>query len=349
MASTARAAQTEKKGAEPAPSPPMGARGAHSVDQVEKIPFFIRLKAWWEGRDPLAVWQEYRAAFEELADSGDDRPKKKKIVIPTSFAPEKGWPESRVSFCEKAWGEGFTEPGGPDLVLELTKPLGLSPANSSMMLGVGLGGWLRAVSKEYNNWTIGLESDEEAARIAGELNVKAGMKSRSPIEHCDYEALELPAKKYDAIFAKEMFHRVQAKDEMFKALASSMKDQGQILFTDFVVESPAADSKPLRRWREAQPAPVHLTSLELMRDALETLGFDVRVVDDHTELHKANLLEGWAKLTERLPQLGLTQAELLHLVTEGESVARCITALDSGDLQVVRVHAIFRRIRLLSE
>jgi cyclopropane fatty-acyl-phospholipid synthase-like methyltransferase len=324
---------------------------AHAaVETVPPIPFNIRLKAWWEGRNPTYVYRDHLAANPPAAPAAAKSKAAAAAPAPEPEPEEEGtWPPSLLSFYEKAWGAGFLEPGGEDWAKYLVKPLALNPALTVLELGSRLGGSTRAVAQEFGVWMSGLEPDPELAATAMALSTKAGLQSRAPIESCDLSDLEVPPSKYDAIFAKEAFHRVRVKGDLLERLVHGLKEQGQLLFTDFVLRQDGIDSDALTRWTETEREHPYPMSIQTVRDALSGQNMDVRIAKDTTEEYKTNLLSGWNDLTNRVKSLNLTAREQEHMFHEGEVMAMRVAALDSGDLRVYRFHAIRKAIRLMSE
>lgn len=307
------------------------------------IPFLIRLKAWWDGRDPHSLWSEYGKKIQ---------PRRRPGTAPVDEPPddpEADWPASRLSFMAKAWGPGFHEPGGEKRVLDLAKPLGLNKEQTAAIIGVGLGGGLRAMTETFDLWTEALEPDVEAAEIARELIARSGLESRAPIIPCNINNLDLVKKRYHAIFAKEVFYRASDKNRLFTSLAEALKDRGQLLFTDFIVSDEGGDTPVLAKWKNALNWPAFPTTLTKLRSLLKEHEFEIRIGSDVTNEYKAISLQGWSDLTERVEELHLTPREQEHLYTEAERTARCIAAIDAGDLYVGRFHVMKKGIRLLSD
>src|SRR5947207_639404 len=61
-------------------------------------------------------------------------------------------PLSRMTVAQWLWGDGYLMPGGPDFVLELVKPFGLTPAMSTLDLSAGLGGPARAIAQTFGTY-----------------------------------------------------------------------------------------------------------------------------------------------------------------------------------------------------
>src|SRR3546814_9568167 len=78
-----------------------------------KIPFWVRLKAWWEGYD-LAI----RAKQQVPLDSG--------VLSQDAVHYEATGPRSmRLEVMQQIWGKGMSGPGDEDYILRLVKPLAL--------------------------------------------------------------------------------------------------------------------------------------------------------------------------------------------------------------------------------
>src|SRR3989337_2916840 len=113
----------------------------------DKVPFSVRLKAWWEGYD-LAVRPKQKTAL-DMGDLAQDAVRYE--------APEPRL--VRLEVMQQIWGKGMSGPGDEEYILRLVKPLGLKPAHTVIDFGAGLGGATRLISEKFDIWITGLESD----------------------------------------------------------------------------------------------------------------------------------------------------------------------------------------------
>ena len=123
-----------------------------------KIPFWVRLKAWWEGYD-LAIRQKQQIPV-DMGELSQD----------TVRYEEDQRVSKRLEIMQQLWGTGMSGPGDEEYILKLVKPFGLDPAFTVIDVGAGLGGATRLISEKFDIWITGLESDREVANAGMELS-----------------------------------------------------------------------------------------------------------------------------------------------------------------------------------
>lgn len=294
-----------------------------------------RFRAWWEGYDILPGQRT-----EALDAPSHD-------VRYEAGPPE--WQTARIRLAEALWGEGFITPGGPDYVLSMVKFFGLDPSMSVLDLGAGLGGATRVMSEKFGVWARGLEEDPQLAEAGMALSTKAGMAKRAPVERFNPETLGLKPKSIDCLFSKEYLFRVEHKREMLHALESGLKGRGQFLFTDYVQAKTHHSSELLEAWKEAEPSPAHLWSVQDYQNAFGKLHLDTRVIDDITESFHKMVTQRWAAYMLSVKSDGIDDELASVLMEEAELWTRRMQLLEADEMQLCRFHVVKKDTnRLLS-
>jgi len=315
------------------------ASASSGKDQV-RIPFRLRLKAWWEGYE-LQVHDKDRARRSRAAGAGD--------AAEETVAFER-WDEAHREVLQGVWGEGYVLPGGVEQTLQLVKPFGLNPAMSLLHLGAGLGGPSRLVVKKFGVWVTGMERESALAKAGMVLSTKAGLEKKAPIVPYDPEHFEGKAKTFDCVFAQEAFFDVEDKPRLFDMLDQMLKDNGQIVFTDYVLAKPKASSPILQQWSLGEPRTPHPWTVEEYTRALTEKRLDIRITEDITANFQKTVTLAWADFMAR-NRGGMSDKRLAAaLVEEVELWTRRVQALESGDLRVCRIYALKKsRGNLLSD
>lgn len=290
-----------------------------------KIPFKLRLKAWWDGND-LQV--------KPPAAPGGDKP-----VVPGD-SRALSWSEARIGLSQKIWGEGFSSPGEEDYILSLVKSLGLTPAMSVLDLGAGLGGAGRVMAQNFGCWVTSMEANPDLANAGNETSVKMGLAKKAPVEHFDPETIELKENAYDCVFSQGALFTMPGKERLLQQIDGSLKDRGQLLLTDFVKTEAASDDGALSEWIAKEPLKPQVWSIEDYTSYVEALGYDVRVIEDMSDRFKTMVLKGWAAFLSSIDKAGLDHETGAALVTEVELWTRRTQTLESGALRVSRLHAL---------
>lgn len=255
----------------------------------------------------------------------------------------------RLEVAQFVWGEGYCGPGTPEVIVNLVKPLNLSPKKTMLDLGAGLGGPARTIAKKYGVWITGLEPSPELAGIGMGQSVKAGMARRVSISPYDPETFAAFGQTFDCVFAKETFFRVDNKKRLFKVIEASLKVGGQVLVTDFVLGEPGSlEKEAIRQWIVREPVEPRPWAIDDLVTALEEASLDVRIAEDMTERYRRLITSGWVLSTDHLrPQVerlrdgGGSRQEFLNcLLDEFELWARRLALLEGGDLKVYYINAI---------
>ncbi len=273
-------------------------------------------------------------------------------MIPVELAEESAeggapnpYSRERLLLLAELWGPGFTSPGGEEFGLELAKPLAPNSKMSLLNLNATLGGMARTIANVYQMWVNAFESSETLARIGMEMSTREGLAKRAPVEFCNHEKLrerlQKDGRQYDSIFAKEGFFGVADKKELFTTIHDYLKENGQLLFTDYVLAEAGEISHEVEAWMGAEPQRPHLWTVEETLACLKGLDLDLRISEDMTARYRQMALRGWSEYVKRLKKLEASDPAMLDtLLREVEIWARRILAFDRGGLRVYRFHVI---------
>lgn len=324
------------------------AAAADTQSAPTPIPLKLRLKAWWEGIE----------VGELLARAGDDSgDMDSEAAASAAGAPaakdESGepitraiWDESRIAAVEALWGHGHVRPGGDTFTLNFVRPMGLTPAMSIIDMRAGLGGAARALVDTFGLWIAGYEPVEALATAGHERSIYGGMARKAPIQAYDPTMLELKANRYDAAIAFELFSEIRDKNGLFEKVIASLKEPGQIMFTEFALKSHGEPAPEIVAWRETEPEIADLWTLKEYREMCEEAGLDLRICDDFSDDYRQAALTGWAATVQQFKP-GAHEPEVLErMLKESERWGRRLAAIDSGALRVVRIHALKRSAEL---
>jgi cyclopropane fatty-acyl-phospholipid synthase-like methyltransferase len=284
-----------------------------------------RLHAWWEGANEPARPSVAPAAVLPPAPAAE----------PPTIA---GWPERRRQLVERLFGAGMVTPGGVGAVHRLTEPLHLTPAMTVIELGAGLGGIARLLAREAGLWVTGFEPDAELAAAAVDASAREGLAKRAVIKCVPFAGLDLRPASIDAVVAKEALFTVADKPALFARLRRFLRGGAQISLSDYL-RLGAPDATALRVWAAHEPVEPHLRSPQELRDMLERIGLEVRVMEDISADYRAAALAAFASMAQAMK--GDPDAEVWRpwLVSEAEHWGRRLAALESGEMAVFRCYA----------
>jgi hypothetical protein len=226
------------------------------------------------------------------------------------------WPASRLAIEEEVWGTGFMTPGGGPEVLRYAAPIGLSAAATLLLLGAGTGGPAQILATELGVWVAAHESDPDRH--------DPDFRPRSA-----HHALAI-----DAI-------RDATAEPVLAAIATALKPHGQIVVVETVAPAPLDLADPaMAAWFRLENRASHLPSPDTITRALTRLGFDVRVTEDLSARHMRLAVLGWRHFVRQMARERPGHDRAMAVVTEAELWTRRIRLMHSGQIRLMRWHAI---------
>jgi SAM-dependent methyltransferase len=259
-------------------------------------------------------------------------------ALPEDDDPE--WPTARINVAEALWGEGFLFPGGREEVLRLATPLGLSAASSLLFISAGTGGAPRSITTELGVWVTGYECNSHLAAVANERNLRAGLGRRAQVELWDPFVPIFPAHYFHHAIAIEPLHGAP-QDPVLAAVAGALKPAGQFVLVEAVADTPLdpADTA-VAHWAELERRPADVPTEFEVSDALERLGFDVRIAEDISRRYVHEALAGWCKAVRSIEGARPSMHQLALIVHEAELWLARLRLMREHRLRLVRWHGI---------
>lgn len=289
------------------------------------VPLKERLNAWWRGDD---------VTFNKTKSKSS----KKSIILPDDNDPRR-WNPNSIRMSEELWGEGFVEPGGAAFAKKMLSPLKLDASNSVLDLSAGLGGTASILAKEHKIWLDALEPNEECATAGKKYVSRVGLAKKIPIQHTDFETLELPEKKYDQVFSRDALFTVENKKNVMQQIAKCLKKRGQIILVDYMLEEPGRAGE-LKSWEEKEREKPHLWTADLYQNALSHYGLSVWSINDFSKEYLEEVHLGWSTVIARINEGDFDRKFVNFLLREGDVWLHRVRAIESGALTVKRIHAV---------
>ena len=254
-------------------------------------------------------------------------------------AEKKTWPANRLNVIERLWGERYTTPGGAMRVKQFAPLLHLDEKKSLLLLGAGLGGISETLIEDTGVWITGLEPDPELAEMGKASMARAGHKRKAPIHHSDMEAPKFKPKSFDGMLSLDGIHFVKDKKALFEAVTESLRLNAEMLFVTYVLPNTDPPSKKVEIWSKHQSLPVHLWPAQAMMGMLGQLDVEVRPPDDITREFRNGVLQAWVNFLSTMDRKELLD-KAADVVGECEAWADMITAIDAGELKILKFNCI---------
>lgn len=291
-----------------------------------KAPFKQRFKAWWDGVE-LAPPEDKPAPVVEAAPEP-----------PPPLVKLEPWETPAIKVTQAIWGEGFNSPGGGAFVLELVKPFAINNSMSILDFGCGPGGGLRAITKEFDVWTTGVERDKATAELGKMLSTRAGLERKAEVQLYDPDNFVARQGGYDGILSKEMIYKFDQREVILARLENNLKTRGQLTIADYLRGDKTAPDDPLLKAAFGNTPPLW-TKAEYEKRFTE-LKFDLRVSEDITDKYRAMALEALDQVTRVREGKSVIRTFPEDFLREVESWGRRIAAMEGGALKVYRFYGI---------
>lgn len=286
-------------------------------------------------KKPVVRTQPVTKSSEQTSDAGEATGTASKEKAASG---PKEWIADRVQVMEAIWGEGHVLPGGEDYIRDISAPLGINKDMSLLDLGAGLGGLARFLAIKYETYVTGMEIDNMLATRGMVMSIAAGKSKQASV--ITYDPANFTAtRKYDCIFAREVFYRVIGKEKFFKAVDASLKTGGgQLIFTDYILDPKGRENPAVTRWLAMERNAAPLSMIETIK-LWKGMGYDLRVAEDQTQEYRDMIIVGLKDLMEFL-KTNIPSPETKKIVLlEIDRWSRRLEALKNG-LRYCRFYAL---------
>lgn len=298
-----------------------------------------RLHAWWNGYELAAPDRESLdrddaaegATSETEADDGT-------AAAPASDPNE--WSAEQKELAEALWTHGFIVPGGAQYVQELVNFCRLTPAETMLELGLGMGGGTRAIIGKFGNYVTGYEDNKELAAEARKQAVSYDIDGKLDVINQPLSEIDLKKGYFRAALMRDVLCTIEDKEGVIGEVCQSLKaGESYMIITDFLFD-PSNMTPEVERWIEGERCPVYPWKLDTLKAALESREVMVRIAEDESERYCSMVTGAWSdylaelKNKEVTPQLGQV------ISAEADYWSRRTAALQSGGLCYYRIDGI---------
>ncbi len=292
-----------------------------------KAPFKQRFLAWWDGVELPPP--DAKPAASAPAPAPEPPPPLIKL---------EPWETPAIRVMQAIWGEGFNTPGGAPFVLDLVKPFAINNSMSVLDFGCGPGGGARAIAKEFDVWTTGVERDKALAELGKLLSTRAGLERKADIQPYDHDNFVQRSGGFDCILSMETLYKFDQREVILARLENSLKTRGQLSVTDYLRADKTPADDPLIKAALGSAPP--LWSKAEYEKRFNELKFDLRVSEDITDKYRAMVLEALDQVTKTRDGKSVIRTFPEEFLSAAESWGRRVAAMDGGALKVFRFYGI---------
>ncbi|MDY0885003.1 hypothetical protein SMD27_19325 [Dongia soli] len=274
--------------------------------------------------------QKSQPAGSATGDEGE-----RQVTVPP-LAP---WENPRIRIMQLIWGAGWDKPGGAEHVLRLVKPFSLDPSKSIMEFGAGLGGGARTIAHDCAVWVTAFEGDAELTKAGKNLSVLAGLDRKAEMQLHVPNDFQPGPKHFDCILSAETLFAYPGKYELLAQFQDTLKAQGQMSITDFVLAPGASPDD--ERLRGIHDRPVEFWRADQYEARFRELNLDLRITEDITDQYRKLILAGLANFAQGdAVTLATARTYPEAVAAELNKWTVRLKAFDAGLLQVVRLFVI---------
>lgn len=307
--------------------------GDKEAGRGPKHPLGKRLRAWWEGYELLPLAENGEGGVADSAGAGGDA---ETAEAEPEAVPE--WTPSRQKLVELIWGKGFTSPGGPEHVVDLAQPFGLTAENTMLEIGSGAGGGACAIADKIGSYVDGFDLSEDLVKQALETSMIKGLEKKAVVKKFDPAAFDLKKNFYDGCLIRETLIAIEDKDALLDVVLEAVKPGKPVVITEMFLSGPEpgplASASLTGEFGEIFPG-----EIGPVVEKIESSGFEIRVNADETEEYTRKARAAWSELAERISGEDVDDGLAEALVRETELWDRRNEALAAGELVMRRIVA----------
>ncbi len=252
------------------------------------------------------------------------------------------WPRTRVAAVEALWGEGYAAPGGAPETLRLVKPLALSSSVTVLLLGGGLGGPAQTISSNFGAWVASFEADgEQRAVAASRCAAPDHGTPHISVAGWDRAAPAFRPRSGNHAFLMEALRGARPAP-VLESIAGALSANSHIVLTELVAETPPSpQDREFAAWCRLDNRLPELPKAQEVTDALQALGYQVRVAEDMSDRHVTQTLSGWREAVRAMAAGPRPAAHTASaFVTEAELWLLRIRLMRRLEVKLMRWHAI---------
>lgn len=245
-----------------------------------------------------------------------------------------------LAIRQRLYGRGYIIPGDVAWLLSLVEPFHLGASSAMLDLAAGLGGSARAIAQAFHARVTGIERDHDRARQANAMSSVLGASHLVRINACDPETFELGSAQFDCALGREASYAVIEKERFLRVVAQSLRERGQIVLTDFVLDRGAGARPELDAWHGKLAGRPSLWTAAQYADCFKSLGYGLRRGEDISALYRRQITTAWIGYLRAGEIRGKPAAQVETVLAEAEACFRTVAALESGALKYYRFEAI---------
>lgn len=242
----------------------------------------------------------------------------------------------RVSVMNILWGKDSNFPGNEAFTRKLFNPEVLNSKSMVLDLSSGLGACARTITAESFAKIDVIQNDKNLLPFLEKSIREHELAPFLSILKNNMNVIELAKVKYDFIYGRECFFKIKNKQRAFEQCADSLKTNGRIIFTDFVLEKDMSSYTIFKNWSEQERSAVYPTTMANYLKMFEGLGFKIGPIEDYSEEYVDHVNSAWLNFKKYVSYTDLDERFMNVMLLEGDIWLSRVRALRSKKLKLLR-------------
>ena len=178
---------------------------------------------------------------------------------------------------EMIYGDEFLSPGGLEKTKALTDLALIEPQSQVLDVGCGIGGTAFHLAQQYSCSVQGVDLMPHSVAEANRRAETKGFQDQVQFVTADATNLPYPEEHFDVVWGQDAWLHVDNKDEMLAEFHRVLRNQGQLVFSDWLISDPT--HKDADSLFEVAAAP-NMASVGQYQSLLVDAGFEVQTSND---------------------------------------------------------------------
>ena len=312
-----------------------------AVDGLVGVSLRTRWNAWWnrcELDKPSRDLPDFDARSDELSsETGPDWDTDG--AHPPSSSPHV-WTQAHKQLADALWTPGFIVSGGAEYVQELVGFCKLTPAETMLEIGAGMGGGTRAIIGKFGNYVTGYEPDEALAEESRKHVITHDIDGKLDVVNLPLCEIDLKSGDDRAALTRDVLYMVEDKEKLLGEVCQSLKPGTSYLIVTDLLLDPENMTPEVEDWIEGERCPVYPWEINALKFAIESRGVLARIVEDESARYCSMVTSAWSiylaelRKKEAPPELGAL------ISNEANLWGRRIAAIKSGGLRYYRIEGV---------
>ncbi|MEO0501638.1 MAG: hypothetical protein AAF205_14000 [Pseudomonadota bacterium] len=294
------------------------------------ITWRTRLRAWWDGYDLDALYEEAVKAQPAEAPPPPVAPLPTRLEsrtdAPDPVLPKPCWDADRLTAAQLVWGEGAIGPSGEGQLQEIARERRLTSSSAVVHLGAELGATAERIRRGTGCRVLPLDTLDLMAEASGGRVSRLG---EAPIP---------AAGTVDLVLMDHIAERGEPLSQIVRDQGRILKREGRMVIRTLVLSAAGGDRRQgdgsaLEAWRAEEPCTPRLRTVAELRRIVENAGLRVERDRSKTDTYVAEIETAWRTSIDTIRLLsarGNMETVGARLIAEGERWLARVTLLESG-------------------